>query len=242
MENYTQDTLFNGRLTLRQAASGYRFSVDAVILANLAACSPGQRVLDVGTGCGIIPMILAYRNPGIGRIYGIDIQTEFAATAAENVRQNGMAEQIAIRCADARTLSPADTDGPVDMLICNPPHYKASAGRINPDTRRAISRHEIKMTLAELVAAAKRMLDSGGRFLTLYPAQRLVDITAAMRNAGIEPTHFRFIHFTPGTEAKRVFVEGIAGKSPGATRIGPPLYLCDEAGADSPEIAAMYKD
>lgn len=242
MEKYTQDTLFNGRLTLRQPASGYRFSVDAVILGNLAACGPGQRVLDVGTGCGIIPMIMAYRNPDVGRIYGIDIQPEFADTAAENVRQNRMAARISIRCADVKTLSTADTDGPVDMVVCNPPHYKVFAGRVNPDTRRAIARHEIAMTLADLVTAAQRMLDKDGRLTAIYPAERLVDIATAMRNAGIEPAYFRFIHFTPGTEAQRVLVEGIAGKSAGGTRIGPPLYICDEAGAYTPEMAAMYGD
>lgn len=240
MTELTKDTFFNGRLIVNQSASGYRFSIDSVILANLAVVKRGQRVLDLGTGCGIIPLIMAWRNPDAGPIYGVEIQAELADTAAENVRQNRMESRITIRCTDMKTLAPEATDGPFDAVVCNPPHYKNNSGRINPDTQRAIARHEITVTLDDMAATAQRMLCRAGRLILIYPAERLVDLACAMRNAGIEPKRLRFIHSTAGTEAKRVFVEGIAGKRPGA-KIAAPLNIYDAAGHYTPETAAMFE-
>jgi len=239
MTEFTADTFFNGQITVRQSVSGYRFSIDAVILANLAAIKPGDRILDMGTGCGIIPMIIAYRHPEIASIFGVDLQKDLAEIAGYNVRQNRMVDRITILHADFKMLTPGHTQGPVDLVIGNPPHYPPNSGRINPDTQRALARHEIAMTLADFMETARRMLGRGGRLLIIYPAERLVDLLNEMRWAGIEPQRLQLIYPRPGAEARLVVAEGIAGKRP-AFKISPPLYIHDADGNYTPEIKVMF--
>ncbi len=238
MNEFTRDTFFNGRLHVTQSANGYRFSIDAVILASLSAIRPGDRIADIGTGCGIIPLILADRHADISHVYGIDIQEELAEIARHNVTRNAMDDRITILCRDMKKLTPDSTGGPVDLIVCNPPHYKSRSGRINPDSQRAIARHEIAMTLDDLMDAVRRMLTPGGRLSIIYPAERLVDLSVRMRAADVEPKTLRLIHPRPGTEARLVAMEGIRGKRP-AVKIAPPLYIHDESGNYTPEVAAM---
>lgn len=239
MNGFTRDTFFNGRLRVMQPASGYRFSIDAVLLANLADVKPGDRILDMGTGCGIIPLVLAYRHPDISRIFGIEIQKELADTANSNILENRMEERISIIHADFKTLMPAQTGGPVDLVICNPPHYPQNSGRINPDDQRALARHEIAMTLDDLIAVSRRMLNRAGRLFMIYPSVRIVDMMTRMRQAGIEPKQLRLIHPRPGAEARLVLAEGIAGRRPGV-KIGPPLCIHGNDGKYTPEIETMF--
>ena len=119
MTDLTTDTFFNGRIIVCQEQDGYRYSIDAVILAYHAGGGSGERVLDLGTGCGIIPMILAFRDPHI-RIYGIEVQASLAKLAMENVEANRMADRVTILTADMKLLRPEMTGGPVDLVVVNP--------------------------------------------------------------------------------------------------------------------------
>ena len=157
MNQFTTDPFFNGQIQVKQRRGGYRFSIDAVVLANHAVSRPGEKVLDLGTGCGIIPLILAYRNPDI-RVYGIEIQEELAQLAASNVSANHMQNRITVLCRDMRDLKPHMIGGPVDVIVCNPPYRKPNSGRLNPDAQRAVARHEIKVNLINVLQAARRML------------------------------------------------------------------------------------
>ena len=137
----TLDILFDGRLKVWQPRHGYRFSIDAVLLAHQVRLQSEETVLDLGTGCGIIPLILAYRHPDIIS-FGIEIQKELAHIAIANVDANHLQNQIRVLCRDMRRLKPEDIGGPVDLVVCNPPYHKPKSGRINPDRQRAIARHE----------------------------------------------------------------------------------------------------
>ena len=106
---------------------GYRFSIDAVLLAYFADPRPGDKVLDLGTGCGIIPLILAYRQPNIA-IYGVEVQTKLAELAVSNVRENQLEGRITVFCTDMKLLRPAMTAGPVDLVVCNPPFRRRGSG------------------------------------------------------------------------------------------------------------------
>jgi tRNA1Val (adenine37-N6)-methyltransferase len=141
MHSLTTDTFFNGKLHITQDAAGYRFSLDAIVLAHHTDTHAGERVLDLGTGCGIIALILAYRNPDI-RVYGIEIQGELADLAVSNVGANHMQNRITVLCRDMRDLKPRMIGGPVDVIVCNPPYRKPNSGRLNPDPQRAVARHE----------------------------------------------------------------------------------------------------
>jgi tRNA1Val (adenine37-N6)-methyltransferase len=239
MTSLTTDTFFNGRIRVKQSRSGYRYSIDAVLLAAQTRPRPDDTVLDLGTGCGIIPLILAYRHPKI-KVYGIEVQQDLAAVAALNVEENRMGDRINIYCRDMKTLKHDMTSGPVDLVVSNPPFRKAESGRINPDRQRAVARHEIKATLYDVVATARRMLRTSGRFVMVYLAERMTDILTQMRSAGIEPKTLRMIHSGRDTEAKLILVEGKKGGRPGL-KVGPPLIIFRKDGSYTDEVEEIFR-
>jgi tRNA1Val (adenine37-N6)-methyltransferase len=238
MTSLTTDSFFNGRIQVKQNRSGYRFSMDAVLLAWYADPSSDDTILDLGTGCGIIPMILAYRYPKV-KIYGIEIQEDLADIATLNINENGMEDRIRILCKDIKTLKHEDTFGPVDLSVSNPPFRKPKSGRINPNEQRAVARHEIKTTLYDVVETARRMLTPSGRFVMVYPAERMTDVLTQMRDSGIEPKSIRMIHSGKNTDAKMIVVEGKkAGRS--GLKIHSPLIIYQENGSYSDEVEKMF--
>lgn len=239
MNQQTTDTFFGGKLLIKQDPAGYRFSIDAILLASHARPRVKERVLDLGTGCGIIPLILAYRYPHI-TAFGIEIQKELAQMAISNVNANHLQDQITVLCLDMRGLKPDDIGGPVDLVVCNPPYHKAKSGRINPDRQRAIARHELKINLADILQTAKRMLRTAGRFVTIYTADRITELLVQMRAHGIEPKSMRTIHGQLATEARLILVSATKGAQPG-TRLEPPLIMYDAKGGYTQEILKMFE-
>ncbi len=241
MDDLTTESLFNGRITIRQPASGYRYAIDAVILAHAAALKPGARACDIGTGCGIIPLVMAYRDPAIKEIIGIEIQPRLAGIAGSNVLRNRMESRIRIICHDAKNLTPEDTKGKFDRIVCNPPHQPQNAARVNPAMEKALARHEIALTLEDLLSAAGRLLVPDGGLMMIYPASRIADVLYRMRERGIAPKALRFVHTAMGKDAKRVIVEGVLGGGPGTT-VTSPLFLTDDKGRNTPELDAMFSE
>ena len=238
MKSKTPDTFLNGRIKVKQDRSGYRFSIDSILLACYAKLRPGDKVLDLGTGCGIVSLILAYREPNL-KIFGIEVQKELADIAVSNVEENHMGDIINILCNDMKELKNDMLSGPVDLVVSNPPYWKAESGRINPDMQRAVARHEIKVSLDDITATVRRVLRTAGIFVTIYSAERITDLLTHLRSAGIEPKFLRMIHSDIKTEAKLVLVEGIKGGRPGV-KIGPPLIIYDEKGDYTQEVEEMF--
>lgn len=234
----TADTFFNGRLTVKQHRPGYRFSIDAVILAAHACPRAGETIVDLGTGCGVIPLILSYRNPDI-RICGIEVQKDLAEIARRNVSDNHLSDRIVILHQDMKRLTVGMAAGPVDLVVSNPPYRRPHSGRINPDLQKAIARHEIKVGLEDVVESAGRILKTSGRFVTIYPAERLADVVAQMRISRIEPKRLRTIHSGRLSNAKLVLVEGVKTANPGM-KILPPLFIYTRAGGYSREVQKMF--
>lgn len=239
VDSQTTDTLFNGKLRIKQHPAGYRFSVDAVLLAHHARPRAGERLLDLGTGCGIIPLILAYRRPDISAV-GIEIQDELADLAISNVNANHLQDRITVLRLDMCDLKPAMIGGPVDGVVCNPPYRSPNSGRLNPDVQRAIARHEVKANLTDVLETARRVLRTAGRFFTIYPAQRLAELLSQMHLSGIEPKFMRSIHSRLEEDAKLVLVAGTKGARSG-TAIGPPLILYAKDGGYSKEVMQMFE-
>ncbi|MDX2441336.1 MAG: tRNA1(Val) (adenine(37)-N6)-methyltransferase [Desulfobacterales bacterium] len=238
MKSKTPDTFLNGRIKVKQDRSGYRFSIDSILLACYAKLRPGDKVLDLGTGCGIVSLILAYREPNL-KIFGIEVQKELADIAVSNVEENHMGGIITILYKDMKELKNDMLSGPVDLVVSNPPYWKAKSGRINPDMQRAVARHEIKVSLDDITATVRRVLRTAGSFVTIYSAERITDLLTHLRSAGIEPKFLRMIHSDIKTEAKLVLVEGIKGGRPGV-KIGPPLIIYDEKGDYTQEVEEMF--
>jgi tRNA1(Val) A37 N6-methylase TrmN6 len=238
MDTLTADSFFNGRIQVLQQRCGYRFSIDAVLIAAYAGPGPADIVLDLGTGCGIIPLILADRNPKI-KVYGIEVQQSLADLAMLNVEVNGLDKRIHILCMDMKALQPVKIGAPIDLVVSNPPYRKAATGRINPDQQRAVARHEIKVTLPDFIETARRMLRVSGRLVMIYPAERMTDLIVQMRSSGIEPKLTRMIHSAVDTRAKLILVEGRKGGRPGL-KIGPPLIIYQKDGSYTDEVQAMF--
>ncbi len=237
-DRLTRDTFFNGKLTVRQERVGYRFSIDAVILAHRVRPKPGERVVDLGTGCGIVPLIVGFRHPGT-RMFAIEIQKELADIADVNVRENGMEGNIRIFCRDMRTIQSEMFQGPVDIVVSNPPFHRAASGRINPNPQRAVAKHEIRVTLLDVVKAAGDILKRAGLFVLVYTSERLPELVQHMRACRIEPKNVRFIHSKQESESKLMLMEGIKQGRPGL-KVGPPIIIYTEDGTYTEEVEAMF--
>ena len=239
MTTHTTDTFFNGQIQVKQDRGGYRFSIDAVLLAHQAAPRPEDKVLDLGAGCGIISLIMAYRHPDI-MVYAVEVQAELARLAVANVSDNQLQDRIAVLDTDMKTLRPDMTAGPVDMVVCNPPYRRPGSGRLNPNQQRAVARHELKASLQDVIASTRRMLKTTGRFITIYTAERTADILCQMRTASLEPKYIRTIHSDASSDAKLVLVEGTKDGKPGFN-IAPPLILYQDNGDYTDEVQRMFE-
>ena len=239
MTHLTTDTFFDGRIRVSQHRSGYRFSVDAILLSHYVRPRSNDVILDLGTGCGIIPVILGHYYPDI-TIYGVELQEELAALAVRNVDDNGMAGRIAIFHQDLLALGRDRIPEPVHTIVCNPPYRKAQSGRLNRDSQRAIARHELNLTLQDVIEAARRLLDISGRFVTIYAAQRATELLSKMHLSGIEPKRLRMVHSYRHSEAPLMLVEGIRGGRSGIT-IDPPLVLYRDDGCYTDEVEKMFR-
>lgn len=235
----TLDILFDGRLRVRQPRSGYRFSIDAILLAHQARLTAADTVLDLGTGCGIVPLILCYRFPQIS-VWAVEIQTELSDLASRNIIENELQNRITILNTDLRELQKSDLPDTFDWVVTNPPYRRANSGRLNPDQQRAVARHELSAKLEDVLSAASRRLTAGGRFVAIYTTERIPEMLAGMRAVGIEPKVQRMVHTRAQFNAKRVLIEGIKGARSGIT-IPPPLIVHGSDRKYTPEVAAMFQ-
>jgi tRNA1Val (adenine37-N6)-methyltransferase len=236
----TDDTLFAGRLICRQHRDGYRFSVDAVLLAHFFTPRPAESILDLGCGCGVIPLILAYRWSNLN-LTGLELQPQLAALARRNVTDNGLAARIAVVGGDLRAIGSLFGPGQFQRVVCNPPFYRSEGARLNLDPERRLARHEVAVELAEVVAAAAWLLHKGGRVDLVYPAERLAALLAALREAELEPKRLQVVHSFPGGPGKLVLVEALKGGGE-ELEILPPFFIYQQQGGEySPEMARCYE-
>jgi tRNA1Val (adenine37-N6)-methyltransferase len=213
------DEFMGGRLRLIQSRTGYRFSVDAVLLSQFVTVKPGDTVVDLGTGCGIIGLILLLTRR-VDSVFGLEIQPYLADLAARNAALNGFQNRMQVIVGDIR--HPPFAPGKMDLVVCNPPYRKGLSGRINPDSEKAIARHEIKTSLGDVLSTASEILKPKGRLAMIYPAVRMVDALAEMRSIGLEPKRIRVIYPRMDSEARLVLIEASLRGRAGLTVL-PPL-------------------
>jgi tRNA1Val (adenine37-N6)-methyltransferase len=227
------DSLFDGRLKIIQKKKGYRFSIDAAILAHHVRLRSTDTAVDLGTGCGIIPLILSLQTPS-AHIYGIEIQKDLAELASGNVKLNRMERSITIVHGDMQDFRSYLTPGTVDVVLTNPPYRKVASGRINPGAERAVARHEIKASLSDVVSVAESLLKPSGRFVVIYPAERAIDLMLSMRALKLEPKRLRLVYPKPGSEAILAVAEGKKHGNPGLA-VDAPLTIYTPEGSYTDE-------
>jgi len=239
----TQDielhSLFEGRLRLYQYKKGYRFSIDTLLLSGFARERLRGDVADLGTGSGVLPVILA-RSAEIYALTGFEIQPELAGLARRNVDLHDLGQRVRIEQADIkkiRSLHPAES---FDAAIANPPFYPLGTGRVNPGSQDAAARHELLATLQDFMSAAAFLIKNGGKFCTIFPATRSADLICTMRENRIEPKVVRCVHSREGESAVMLLIEGI--KNAGSqTEILPPLIIYSSGQTYSPEVELIFK-
>lgn len=236
----TTESLFQGRIRIRQKKKGYRFSIDAAILAHHVSLRKNETVVDLGTGCGILPIILAYRFP-TARLFGIEIQKDLAELAVTNAGLNSMTDRITIVTGDMRDCSIPVEPETADVVLSNPPYCKAQAGRVSPDMERTLARHEITASLSDVLSTARRLLKPSGRVSLIFTAGRFVDLVSQMRVFGLEPKRLRMIHSTEKKQAELVYVEGAKNGRPGV-KVLPPLIVHGPGGGFTEEVEKMMID
>jgi tRNA1Val (adenine37-N6)-methyltransferase len=230
--------LFDGRLKLYQKRKGYRFSVDSILLGDFARERAAGRVIDLGTGSGILAVLLS-RIAAVRDIMGIEVQEDLAALAQKNILYNTCGDKVTIIRADIRELKEQFSATSFDAVISNPPFYPIKSGLLNEDSGKAVSRHELHGTLADFLSISAYLLKRSGAFLTIYPCSRIGDLIEEMRTVKLEPKTLRFIHPNIEEPANLVLVEGIKGAGREA-RVLPPLVLFGADGSYSEQARALF--
>ena len=203
----TVDEILGGSLRIVQKKTGYRFSLDALLLAHFAGLREGDDLIDLGTGSGIVALILAGRYP-CGRVLGIEIQEQLVRMAKRSAAMNGLDRCVEILQGDVRRPESLCAPRSFDAAVFNPPYRRFRSGRMNLDPEKTVARHETMGTAADFLAAAGHALREGGRVYTIYPATRIVEMLYRMRICRIEPKRLRIVHSRPGGVGKLALVEG----------------------------------
>jgi len=237
----TCDTLFGGTIRVVQEKAGYRFSLDAILLAGFARLKGGERVVDLGTGIGIIPLILAQKGEGGGEIVGVEIQEKLAELAQTNVYNNGLEDIIHIYQGDIKEIDDLFPPSSFDVVVTNPPYYRVSSGRINPSSQKAIARHEVMCTIDDVLQAASYLLKEGGRIFIIFPAHRSVTLFDSMQSAMLEPKTLRWVHSRENEDAKFILTEAYKKGGEGV-EVLPPFFVYAHDGTYTSEMARLYSD
>lgn len=228
----TLDTLFAGRLKIVQKKAGYRFSVDALLLAHFASPCPVDPVIDLGTGCGVIPLLLLFRGK-TPRVVGVEVQPSLADLARRNAALNRVASRVKIWEKDLRELRTKPLRGNFGLVVSNPPYRKLGSGRVNPDEEKCLARHEIKAALEDVLGVASHLLRDKGRLSMIYPASRAAEVFQKMARHRLEPKRLRFVHSHEGDEARLMLVEAVKEGRPQLDVLSP-LFLYDSGGDYTP--------
>jgi tRNA1Val (adenine37-N6)-methyltransferase len=240
MAGETIDYPPGGRLKVIQKKRGYRFSVDAILAAQFVRPVKGGAIIDLGTGSGVIAMILAFRQAG-SRVVGIEIQSSLADMARRSVALNGMVGHVEIIEGDLRRIEDLIRPGSFDIAVSNPPYGRLLSGRVNPDGEKALARHEIVGSLDDFLRAAEYALKPGGRVSVVYPARRMVELLCRMRHHRLEPKRCRMVHSYPGKRGDFILAEGIEGGRE-EVAIESPLYIYDPDGNYSEAMVNLFND
>ena len=224
-------------LVIDQEKTGYRYSIEPFLLADFMSLLPGQSVLDIGTGCGIIPILLMQRAPGL-KITAIEIQD--CSQAKKNIQQNGMEQKITLIHGDflkeAENLEPES----FDHIVSNPPYRKIQTGRINPDAGKALARHELSLNMNSLLDKSVSLLKTGGQIVLAYAPKRMSETLRELECRSLYPRQARFIHGNFQAPAKIFLVSALKGKKTDFA-VAPPLAVYNNDGTYSKEAESLLQ-
>jgi tRNA1Val (adenine37-N6)-methyltransferase len=223
-------------IRLYQSREGYRFSMDAVLLATFVNLKRAEKIIDLGAGSGIVGLLLARRYPE-ARVTLVELQESLYGLAERNIRLNNLGKRVnAVHC-DIRAMP--EGLGGFDLALSNPPFRKPLSGLLNVQRERAVARHEMEINLRGLVRAASGCLRSRGRLCMIYHPLRLHELTDELARAGLEPKRLRFVHGKASLEAKMVLLEAVRQGRAGL-KVERPLFVYREEGGYTREMEDIY--
>lgn len=234
----TTDDLQNGYY-IYQPADGFRFGVDAVLLSEFSRIKPGESVLDMGTGTGIIPILLAAKTKG-KHFTGLEIQEFSAAVARESVLLNKLEERIDIVNGDIKEASKLFGNESFNVIVSNPPYMIADHGLRNDVDEKYIARHEALCTFDDIAREASRVLISKGRFYLIHRPFRLAELFMTLKKYKLEPKRMRLVHSYVDKEPQMVLIEASKGGNSGI-KIEKPLIIYEKGGEYTEELKEIYK-
>lgn len=241
MEIFDDETLEDLQtcgLRLIQKKSGFRFGIDAVLLADFAKDIVSEKTLDLCTGSAVIPILLSAKSKA-RQIFGLEIQQSVFDTAVRSVLLNNLENRIFLTLGDLKNAAEIYGKRKFDLITCNPPYMPIGSGIQNPASEKVIARHEVLCTLEDVIRVSSDLLKHKGHLVIVHKPSRLADIIYLMRKNDIEPKRIRFIHKTIGSEPSLVLADG-SFKGGTELRIMPPLYLYDENGDETAELKEVY--
>ncbi len=232
------DDLQRNHLRIIQNGEKFCFGMDAVLLSGFAKVKQGERVLDMGTGTGIIPILLSAKTEA-EHITALEIQEESADMARRSVAMNELQKKIDIITGDIKEASALFGRAVFDVVTCNPPYMNDQHGLKNPELPKAIARHEVLCSLEDVVREASAVLKPNGRFYMVHRPFRLAEIFTVMQKYKLEPKAMRLVHPYIDKEPNMVLIECLkGGKS--MIKIAPPLIVYKEPGVYTQEIYDVY--
>jgi len=237
-DDETLDDLQLKGIHVIQKKHAFRFGVDAVLLANFAKVRRNAKVVDLCTGTGIIPFILAGKTCA-SNLVGVEIQEEFVDMANRSANYNNLADKIKFINGDLKDIELIKSITKVDIVTVNPPYKLHNSGLISLNDKDAIARHEICCTLEDVIIASRILLKDSGRLYMVHRPDRLADILCTMRKHKIEPKRIRMVHPSVNKAPNIVLIEG---QRDGGSFLKwePPLYVHTQDGGYTQEIINMY--
>lgn len=243
-ENERLDNI-NEDLRLIQKKNGLTYGTDAYLLAAYIRATKNARAAELGSGTGIISLLLAARKK-LGKIYACEIQKEFAELCERNAEMNSLSDKIISLCADVRSIKSSDTDGELDVVFSNPPYMRADSGKRNQYDEKFIARHEVCGNIEDFCASASRLLKYGGLFYCVYRPDRFSDLFTALKKHKLEPKYMTFVHADALSSPSMALIEAKKGAATGL-KISAPLILHNsETAKDSsrellPQVKRIYE-
>lgn len=237
-ENERIDELQRNGYKIIQNTTKFCFGMDAVLLSGFARVKPGDTILDLGTGTGIIPILLEAKTQA-SHLTGLEIQPESADMAARSVALNNLSDKIDIVLGDIKEAGNIFKSASFDIVTCNPPYMIGQHGLKNPDEPKAIARHEILCTLEDVISQAVKVLKPGGHFFMVHRPFRLAEIMNTMTKYKLEPKRMQLVYPYADKEPNMVLIEGVrGGKS--RMQVEKPLIIYSKEGEYTPEIYDIY--
>ncbi len=198
---------------INQNPAGYRYSVEPFLLADWVRPTDGSKILEIGTGCGIIPLLLMSRQEEL-EISAVEIQNSLYQKAVDNVESNGLGHRIRVWEGDYPVIAGEWEPETFDWILSNPPYRKVNSGKINPCREKALARHELSLTLETLVTTSAPLLKPGGRIALAYPFHRLEEVMNQLRRNLLNPTRTVRVYGHEEVPPKICLVEATKGEAP----------------------------